>query len=73
MPPRKAGAGSGVLATTQQSSLALGVATLGSLYLALAAPGMLGAGRATAVILAVLVANALAVAAMSRRLPAQRS
>ena len=72
VPPRKAGAGSGVLATTQQSSLALGVATLGSLYLTLAAPGNLGAGRAAAVILAVLVANALAVAAMSRRLPAQR-
>ena len=34
-----AGAGSGVLTTTQQSALALGVATLGSLFLALAADG----------------------------------
>jgi MFS family permease len=72
VPPRKAGAGSGVLATTQQSALALGVATLGSLYLTLATPGHIGADRAATVILAVLVANALVVAVMSRGLPAQR-
>ncbi len=72
VPPRKAGAGSGVLATTQQSSLALGVATFGSLYLTLASPGGLGPDRATAVILGALVLNALGVAVMSRGLPGQR-
>jgi len=67
VPLRRAGAGSGVLATTQQSSLALGVATLGSLYLVLA--GGLGAARAAQLILGVLVLNALGVSAMSRGLP----
>jgi MFS family permease len=69
VPRRKAGVGSGVLATTQQASLALGVATLGSLYLTIAAPGLLGPAGAAAVILGILVLNALAVAAMTRRLP----
>ncbi|MFJ3664966.1 MFS transporter [Streptomyces sp. NPDC090106] len=36
VPPARAGVGSGVMATTQQSSLALGVATLGTLFLSLA-------------------------------------
>src|SRR6266704_3374260 len=71
VPPRKAGAGSGVLATTQQSSLALGVATLGSLYLVLAAG--LGAAHAAQVILGVLVLNALGVGATSRGLPGPRA
>ena len=35
VPPARAGAGSGLAATAQQSGLALGVATLGSLFLAL--------------------------------------
>jgi len=73
VPPRKAGAGSGVLATTQQGSLALGVATLGSVYLTLAAPGVLGAADAAAVILAVLALNALGVSVMSRGLPTPRT
>ncbi len=72
VPPRKAGAGSGVLATTQQSSLALGVATLGSIYLTLAAPTALGPAHAAALILGVLVLNALAVATMTRTLPTPR-
>ncbi|MFD0347409.1 MFS transporter [Kitasatospora aburaviensis] len=38
VPADRAGVGSGVLATGQQSSLALGVATLGSLFLALSPP-----------------------------------
>jgi MFS family permease len=71
VPPGKAGAGSGVLATTQQSSLALGVATVGSLYLVLAAG--LGVARAAQAVLGVLVLNALGVAAMSRRLPQPRA
>jgi hypothetical protein len=73
VPPRKAGAGSGVLATTQQGSLALGVATLGSVYLTLAAPGALGPADAAAAILAVLALNALGVSVMSRGLPTPRT
>jgi len=70
VPPRKAGVGSGVLATTQQSSLALGVATLGSLYLTTAPAGELGPAAAASVVLGILVLNALAVAGMTRRMPA---
>jgi MFS family permease len=73
VPRRKAGAGSGVLATTQQGSLALGVATLGSVYLTLAAPGALGPADAAAAILAVLALNALGVSVMSRGLPTPRT
>ncbi|MEU1160150.1 MFS transporter [Streptomyces sp. NPDC005921] len=36
VPPARAGVGSGVMVTTQQSALALGVATLGTLFLSLA-------------------------------------
>jgi MFS family permease len=39
VPPASAGAASGVLTTTQQVALALGVATLGSLFIALATGG----------------------------------
>lgn len=42
VPPARAGIGGGVLTTTQQTGLALGVATLGTLYLSLSAePGWL--------------------------------
>jgi hypothetical protein len=60
-----------VLATTQQSALALGVATLGSLYLVLA--GGLGADRAAQLILGLLVLNALGVGGLRRGLPEPRS
>ena len=40
VPPASAGAGSGVLTTTQQVALALGVATLGSLFITLAGDGV---------------------------------
>jgi MFS family permease len=69
VPPRKAGVGSGVLATTQQTALALGVATLGSLYLTIAVPGSVGPDVAARVILGILVLNALGVGFMSRSLP----
>jgi hypothetical protein len=36
VPPARAGVGSGVMVTTQQSALALGVATIGTLFLTLA-------------------------------------
>ena len=42
VPAHRAGVGSGILTTTMQSALALGVATLGSLFLSLDAPGSLG-------------------------------
>ncbi len=61
--------GSGVLATTQQGALALGVATLGSLYLTIAVPGAAGPDGAARVILGILVLNALGVGVMSRSLP----
>ncbi len=67
VPPERAGVGGGVMATTQQSSLALGVATLGTLFLTLATSyGMRDA------LITVLLTQALAVVAavaLSARLP----
>ena len=71
VPAAVAGAGSGVLTTTQQSALALGVATLGSLFLALAGDGT-GIRSAFIVVLAVQVVVAAAVAAGARGLPGWR-
>lgn len=68
VPPAVAGAGSGVLTTTQQTALALGVATLGSLFLALAADGT-GVSTAFIVVLTVQIVVAASVAAGARRLP----
>jgi MFS family permease len=64
VPPHLAGIGGGVLVTLQQSALALGVATLGTLYLGL---GSGGTGFAT--ILAVQVGLALVMAVGSRTMP----
>jgi EmrB/QacA subfamily drug resistance transporter len=66
VPGHLAGAGSGVTATMQQSSLALGVATVGSVYLTLT--GDIGALHATLVILGFLSVALLGVAALSLRL-----
>ncbi len=71
VPPAAAGAGSGVLTTTQQTALALGVATLGSLFLALADDGT-GVRTAFVVVLAAQVVAAVAVAAGARGLPGWR-
>ncbi|HEV2374029.1 MAG TPA: MFS transporter [Streptosporangiaceae bacterium] len=71
VPPHAAGAGSGVLATTQQTALALGVATLGSLFLALAGDGV-GARTGVVVVLAIQTAVAAGVAAGARGLPGWR-
>jgi EmrB/QacA subfamily drug resistance transporter len=68
VPPAVAGAGAGVLTTTQQSALALGVATLGGLFLALAGDGT-GISTAFIVVLAVQVVVAVGVTAGARRLP----
>jgi MFS family permease len=67
VPAERAGVGSGVLATTQQSSLALGVATLGTLYLTLAP--VLGMAQALAVVLVLQVGGAAAVLWLSLGLP----
>ncbi|HVW41592.1 MAG TPA: MFS transporter [Amycolatopsis sp.] len=69
VPPESAGAGSGLLATTQQTSLALGVATLGTLFVTLSAPGMAGAVIVCTAIESVLVA---AMAIVATRLPDPR-
>jgi MFS family permease len=68
VPPAVAGAGSGVLTTTQQTALALGVATLGSLFLTLAADGT-GVRTAFVVVLIVQIVVAVGVATGARRLP----
>ncbi|GAA0622420.1 MFS transporter [Kutzneria viridogrisea] len=64
VPTAYAGVGGGVLVTTQQGAMAIGVAGLGSVYL-----GFAGAGResAFAVVLGVQLVVALAVAAAGRR------
>ncbi len=67
VPPERAGVGGGALVTTQQSSLALGVATLGTLFLS--ASGVAGPRDA---LLVTLLAQAVAVVAsvvLSGRLP----
>ena len=66
VPAHLAGAGSGVTATMQQSSLALGVATVGSAYLTLT--GHIGALHATLLILGVLAAILVVVAGLCVRL-----
>ncbi|MFJ8659032.1 MFS transporter [Streptomyces sp. NPDC093795] len=69
VPPERAGVGSGVMVTAQQSALALGVATLGSLFLSLAASAPAGSGTALTVTLLVQLALILLTAALSLRLP----
>jgi EmrB/QacA subfamily drug resistance transporter len=71
VPPAAAGAGSGVLTTTQQTALALGVATLGSLFLALAGDGT-GVRTAFVVVLAVQMLIAIGVAVGASGLPGWR-
>jgi EmrB/QacA subfamily drug resistance transporter len=69
VPPSQAGAASGVLTTMLQSSLALGVATLGSLYLTESPAGHLGPLSAAVLTAGLLVAIAALVSFFSRRLP----
>jgi EmrB/QacA subfamily drug resistance transporter len=72
VPPAVAGAGAGVLTTTQQTALALGVATLGSLFLALAGDGS-GISTGFLVVITVQVVVAIGVAAGARGLPGWRA
>jgi hypothetical protein len=67
VPTARAGVGSGVMVTTQQSALALGVATLGTLFLTLV-PG-LGMRDALVTTLLVQLAGIALTAALSLRLP----
>lgn len=67
VPTARAGVGSGVMITTQQSSLALGVATLGTLFLSLA-PG-LGMRDALVTTLLVQLAGVALTGLLSLRLP----
>jgi MFS family permease len=71
VPADRAGAGSGVLSTTQQSALALGAAVLGSLFAGLTGP--IGIGPAFAVVLAVQCVSLVGVALAVRRLPDPRT
>lgn len=72
VPPEIAGAGSGVLTTTQQTSLALGVAVLGTVFVTLASPSHLGPLHAAVVVLGIQAAVAAGIAIASRGLPAAR-
>lgn len=67
VPTARAGVGSGVMVTTQQSALALGVATLGTLFLALV-PG-LGMRDALVTTLLVQLAGVALTGVLSLRLP----
>jgi MFS family permease len=67
IPAERAGVGGGILATTQQSSLALGVATLGTLFLTLSPTH--GMHDALTLVLALQFVLTLAVIALSTRLP----
>ncbi|MFE9423442.1 MFS transporter [Kitasatospora sp. NPDC006697] len=67
VPLERAGTGSGVLATTQQSSLALGVAVWGTLFLALLPT--LGMAHALALVLTLGLAGSTAITYLSARLP----
>ncbi|GAA4293304.1 MFS transporter [Streptomyces venetus] len=67
VPPARAGVGSGVMITTQQSALALGVATLGTLFLSLV-PGT-GMRDALVTTLLVQLGGVVLTGLLSLRLP----
>ncbi|MGF1426023.1 MFS transporter [Kitasatospora sp. LaBMicrA B282] len=67
VPHDRAGVGSGLLATTQQSSLALGVATLGTLFLSL--EPSLGTAHGLALVLGIELVGAALISFLSTRLP----
>ncbi|GAA4199736.1 MFS transporter [Actinocatenispora rupis] len=70
VPADRAGAGAGVLSTTQQSALALGAALLGGLFVGLVGP--LGTGTALVVVLLVQCVTLVGIAVAARRLPDPR-
>jgi MFS family permease len=73
VPADRAGAGSGILTTTQQTAIALGTALLGSLYATVAGSGGgAGAAHGMAAVLAAQLAACALIAALGRRLPQPR-
>jgi MFS family permease len=72
VPTEAAGAGSGVLITTQQTSLALGVATLGSLFAGLAAPSALGMRDALVLVTVLMAVLSVLIGVLTARLPDPR-
>ena len=72
VPTEAAGAGSGVLITTQQTALALGVATLGSLFVGLAGPSALGMRDALALITILMAVLSAVIGVLTARLPDPR-
>jgi hypothetical protein len=72
VPAELAGVGSGMLTTTQQSSLALGVAVLGSLFAALRAPQLLGVQHAVVAVTLVQCLGSAVFAVLAGRLPDPR-
>lgn len=72
VPADRAGVGSGILTTTQQVSLAAGVATLGGVYLWLSDPDALGVRNAFALVMLCQVVGALVIVVASRKLPDPR-
>jgi hypothetical protein len=71
VPTDLAGAGSGVMTTTQQTSMALGVAVFGSLFAALTT-GSLGYEGAFALVIGLLAVLQATVAVLAGRLPDPR-
>jgi MFS family permease len=71
VPAERAGVGSGVLITTQQVSLAVGVATLGSLYLWLAESDF-GLRNAFVLVMVIQVLVAFGIVVAGRKLPDPR-
>lgn len=69
VPAERAGVGSGALATTQQTSLALGVAALGTLFATTSAATNLAPRNAFLLILAIMFATATALTIRGRKLP----
>ncbi|MDT7724216.1 MAG: hypothetical protein QOI21_792 [Actinomycetota bacterium] len=72
VPTELAGVGSGVLTTTQQTFLALGVATLGSLFGSLSAADSLGIEGAFLLVIAIQAVLSFGVALLARTLPDPR-
>ena len=73
VPAESAGVGSGMLTTTQQTSLALGVATLGSLFAALSAPGPAAMEHALVIVSSVQVLASICIGVLAAGLPDPRS
>jgi MFS family permease len=72
VPVESAGAGSGVLTTTQQTALALGVAGIGSAYISLAPTDRLGPLHAVVLVLGFQSLVAVGLAIASRGLPSRQ-